>query len=105
MIQSRIKIQSRDTAELRRGVGIEIAVATSDLAKRYVDIGVEGIRLSQRDQRVGARPRITLRKRAQLLLLFALALIGGERCNKGLLWNLDAAYHLHALFTLFLLLE
>lgn len=91
--------------KLALGIGVEVAITTTNFAEWNVDIGVKALRHSNRLKPIGFWPGQPSWQSTQLLLLFGLALIGGERGDEGLLRHLDSAHHLHALFTLFLLLE
>ncbi len=97
----------RDTAQLGRDVGIEVAIAAADRAKRNVHVSVEGaLGRSINLQLIIAWPfQPKWQRSSQLLLLIALWFVGRQRSDEGFLRNLNASHHLHALLTFFLLLE
>jgi len=101
-----MKISLLDRANLFCCVCVEIAIAAMHITERYVHVGMKAAGVTDRIQPIVFGPRLSKRKRSsQLLLLLALALVRGQGRNEGLLRNLNATNHLHALLSLLLLLK
>lgn len=100
-----MEIGSFDITQFRCSVGIKVTVAAANLAKWNVNVGVKTSAIPLALQEiVGGPGKAEGQWASQLLLLLALVLIRRERRDECLLRYFYPAHHLHALFTLFLLL-